>query len=382
MTTIEWTRGDDGCPGKTWNPTVGCSRVSPGCDNCYAMRFEHRFSGPGQRSEGLTRIGKRGVDWSGRVRLVPEKLALPLSWRKPRRVFVNSTSDLFHESLTDVQIAEVFGVMAVCGGRDVSWSAQSEAGRGGAFHGVGDGYQPCGTWTDSLGKVHQMRMPRYGSGPHTFQILTKRAVRMRRTLGSSSFRTLVERAAYRWAHDRTDAGGLADAIKNGAAWPLCNVWLGVSVESADQKHRLGELARTPAAVRFASLEPLISHPGDLLPWLENRAWQCRKCERRWELGEESWRGIVPTTDEVLCPADDCDGELDAALGTHLDWVIAGAESGNGARPMQEDWVRSLRDQCETAGVSFFYKQRVEGRKKISLPMLDGRQWAEFPEVRP
>lgn len=108
LTTIEWTD-------ETWNPTRGCSRVDDdGCKNCYAMRFAHRFSAPGQRYEGLTRIGKRGVDWAGRAKLIPEQLAKPLNWRKPRRIFVDSMSDLFHESLPFEHIAAVFGVMAAC----------------------------------------------------------------------------------------------------------------------------------------------------------------------------------------------------------------------------------------------------------------------------
>lgn len=298
---IEWTDA-------VWNPVRGCSRVSPGCDACYAMGQARRFDVPGGAYEGLTRIGKRGVDWSGVVRLVPEALEIPLGWRKPRKVFVNSMSDLFHESLSDEAIADVFGVMAVCGGRDLSWCAQSEAGGGGAFHGQGDGYEPCGKWTDSQGTTHQMKMPRYRSGPHTFQVLTKRAERMQRTVSSSSFRKLVERAAYKWAHDRTDAGGLADAIENGDAWPLRNVWLGVSVEN--RKHgvpRIGLLRSVPAAVRFLSIEPQLEDVG----------------------------------------------ELDL---TGIHWVIVGGESGNGARPFDIGWARSIVDQCRAAAVPCFVKQ--------------------------
>jgi protein gp37 len=105
---IEWTD-------RTWNVVRGCSRVSPGCDNCYAMGQAHRFAGPGKPFDGLTRYtAKRGVDWAGFARFVPEKLAEPLSWRKPQRIFVNSMSDLFHESLSNEEIAAVFGVMAAC----------------------------------------------------------------------------------------------------------------------------------------------------------------------------------------------------------------------------------------------------------------------------
>ena len=104
VSKIEW------CD-RTWNPVRGCSRVSRGCDNCYAMKQAHRFDFRGGAYEGLTRLGKRGVDWTGVVRLVPELLDAPLRWREPQRIFVNSMSDLFHESLPDEAIDRVFGVM-------------------------------------------------------------------------------------------------------------------------------------------------------------------------------------------------------------------------------------------------------------------------------
>lgn len=105
-TGIEWTDA-------TWNPIRGCSRVSPGCENCYAERVAARFSGDGMPYEGLARIGKNGPRWTGKVRLIQDVLEEPLRWKKPRRVFVNSMSDLFHENLTDTEIGKMFGVMAV-----------------------------------------------------------------------------------------------------------------------------------------------------------------------------------------------------------------------------------------------------------------------------
>lgn len=106
-TSIEWTD-------KTWNPVRGCARVSPGCENCYAERMAHRFSGKGQPYEGLTVLGKHGPRWAGAARFVPDMLGEPLRWRKPQRVFVNSMSDLFHEDVTNEQIADIFQVMAKC----------------------------------------------------------------------------------------------------------------------------------------------------------------------------------------------------------------------------------------------------------------------------
>lgn len=110
-TTIEWTSA-------TWNPVRGCSRVSPGCGGpnhqggCYAEKIAARFSGPGQPFEGFAERGTHGGRWTGKMALVPEMVDLPLRWRKPRRIFVNSMSDLFHENLPDEAIGKVFSVMA------------------------------------------------------------------------------------------------------------------------------------------------------------------------------------------------------------------------------------------------------------------------------
>jgi protein gp37 len=193
--SIEWTDA-------TWNPTRGCSRVDDdGCKNCYAMRFAHRFSGPGQRYEGLTILrpktaSRPGVDWSGKVQLVPEQLELPLGWRKPRKVFVDSMSDLFHEGLPDEALDAVIAVMGAC----------DDAGLG-----------------------------------HEFQVLTKRPARALGYLKS-------ERARKAWNSRRM----------NRSAWPARNLWLGVSVsnqKNADE--RIPLLLQCPAAIRFVSYEPAL-----------------------------------------------------------------------------------------------------------------------------
>lgn len=259
-------------------------RISSGCQNCYAERIAARFSGPGQPFEGLARRTTDGPRWTGSLRLVPERLEDPLHWRKPRRIFVNSMSDLFHDRLIGGEIAGVFGVMIK------------------AF------------W-------------------HTFQVLTKRPERAMAWLSTSKNSTAAYREAQRhewpaWAMDDVNRGGAADV-----GWPPRNVWLGVSVENqAAAEERVPLLLQAPAAVRFLSVEPLLG-PVDLSPWLSGG----------------------------------------------IDWVIVGAESGPGARPMNENWVRSLRDQCSTAaGVALFYKQAAVGRTVVSLPLLDGRKWAQFP----
>jgi protein gp37 len=183
---------------------------------------------------------------------------------------------------------------------------------------------------------------------HTHQVLTKRPKRMRKAvkrLYLNDGELLLEAAG--------DVAGLISACHVGQdewQFPLANVWLGTSVEDqARADDRIPELLETPAAVRFISAEPLLE---------EVTIWAFLQGEVR---------------DKSL-----------AILGgppmPGLDWCITGAESGNGARPMQEAWVRSLRDQCSAAGVSFFYKQKLKAGKKVGLPVLDGRQWKEFPDA--
>lgn len=212
-TSIEW------CD-VVWNVTRGCSRVSAGCGGpgriggCYAERQAMRFSGPGQPYEGLVRQTANGPRWTGRVELIPSKLDEPLHWRRPRRVFVNSMSDLFHEALSSDAIAAVFGIMA-CNPR------------------------------------------------HTFQILTKRPERMREwILGMQEHhRQHMSRALF------FRVANYPRALDVPFGWPLPNVWLGVSLE--DQKtadERIPLLLQTPAAVRFVSYEPALG-PVDFRSWL-------------------------------------------------------------------------------------------------------------------
>lgn len=275
-TTIEWTD-------ETWNPLTGCASVSPGCDHCYAARetagrlnSHPAYAGLAVRPEGQPAV------FTGEIRLHLDRLGQPLKWRKPRRVFVNSMSDLFHPDVPEEFIYRVFGVMA---------SAQ----------------------------------------PHTFQILTKRPQSMEA-----------------WA----------TATMRSSAWILPNVWLGTSIESDRYAFRADHLRRTPAAVRFLSLEPLL--------------------------------GPVPSLDL-----------------TGIDWVIVGGESGPRARPMHPDWVRNVRDRCVAEGVPFFFKQWGEwvpnyGGQPVAAPtalvddgsgnvmkmwrvgkkvggrVLDGRTWDQMP----
>jgi protein gp37 len=229
-TSIEWTDA-------TWNPTRGCTMVSPGCQNCYAMRQAHRFSGKGQPYHGLTRLTKHGPVWTGKPRFVPEMLDVPLRIKKPTRFFVNSMGDLFHERNDFDDVGAVFGVMAAC-------------------------------------------------EQHTFQILTKYERRM------ADFFAERRIASHDPAQTCED-----DALRHidlpefpPRPWPLPNVWIGVSAE--DQAHadeRWNELAKLDAAVRFISAEPLLGpitmkHWATLPDWIivggESGA-RARPCDVEW-----------------------------------------------------------------------------------------------------
>jgi protein gp37 len=236
---IEWTDS-------TWNPIRGCTRISPGCAHCYAERFSERFRGvPGHPFE-------QGFD----LRLVPEKLAAPLRWREPRRIFVNSMSDLFHEGAPIEYIRLVARVMSL-----TPW--------------------------------------------HTYQVLTKRSRRLKDDLTGP----------LRFAAD------------------LENAWWGVSVENrAHGLPRIDHLRNAPGRLHFLSVEPLLE-----------------------DLGEVDFAGIH--------------------------WVIVGGESGPGARPLDAEWVRKIRRQCDQAGIPFFFKQWGGFQKTRTGRVLDGRTFDDMPAIR-
>ncbi|MGH8140708.1 MAG: DUF5131 family protein [Steroidobacteraceae bacterium] len=236
-TSIEWTDS-------TWNPVSGCSKITRGCDHCYAERIAERFRGvPHHPFEN-------GFD----LTLRPHKLREPLSWRAPRRVFVNSMSDLFHKEVPKDFIDRVFETM-----EHAHW--------------------------------------------HVFQVLTKRSSPMRRYVN--------------------------DRYATGAAPP--NIWLGVSVEDRQALVRLRHLKQAHASIRFVSFEPLLE-------------------------------------------------DLEALDLSDVHWAIAGGESGPSARPINREWVRSIRDQCRMQGVAFFFKQWGGRTPKARGNRLDGRRWQEYPQV--
>jgi len=308
--SIEWTE-------HTWNPIVGCSIVSPGCTNCYAMKMAARIESMGNqpRYAGTTRKVNGNAVWTGKLALAPESTLLqPLKRRAPTTYFVNSMGDLFHEDCPDEWIDRVFAVMAL-------------------------------------------------APQHTFQVLTKRAKRMRsylsarKGMGNAQICDAIN-------HIPAPLGNRHGALE----MPLPNVWLGVSTERQQEAdERIPHLLATPAAVRFISAEPLLG-PINLSQHLE---------------GHEEHG--VDMTREVGSRVGACIGWTPG-----LDWVIVGGESGHGARPMDPEWALSIRDQCDQAGVPFFFKQwgshvpETRGRyrkvpKSVAGRLLDGIEHNGMPE---
>jgi len=228
---IEWTEA-------TWNPLTGCTKVSPGCKFCYAERLSLRLRAMGRRNYA------RGFE----LTLHHDSLSIPMRWRRPRTIFVNSMSDLFQENVPEDFIGQVFQIMTTA------------------------------RW-------------------HRFQVLTKRAERLQQ-------------------------------LSRHLSWPE-NIWMGVSVENTDYTDRIEHLRKTPAKIKFLSLEPLLGP----LP--------------RLKLGG-------------------------------IDWVIVGGESGPGARAMDPAWVKDIRQQCRRAGVPFFFKQWGGTNKHRAGRLLEGRTWDEMP----
>lgn len=318
-TGIEWTDA-------TWNPVTGCDKVSPGCDHCYAETFAERWRG----TRG--HYFENGFD----VQLRPDKLDLPLRWTKPRKVFVNSMSDLFHDKVPDEYIARVFAVMAL-------------------------------------------------APQHTFQLLTKRHGRMRSLLSSDDFRSEVTHTFVGLAVENLSlkTGHLESAT--GDWWPLSNVWLGVSAE--DQKRadlRIPALLDTPAAVRFVSAEPLLG-PIDLhadpigkdsVFWIGHLDWVI--------VGGESGPSARPMhPDWARSLRDQC-------VAAGVPFLFKQWGEFRPVLPSDGDVTPDRYVQCETgrsvdddgmwnvSGGHWCAMRRL-GKKRAGRE-LDGRTWDQYPEV--
>ncbi len=237
QTRIEWTDA-------SWNPVTGCTKISAGCDNCYAERLTERF----KNVKG--HVFENGFSLTLRW----ERLEQPIGWKRPRMIFVNSISDLFHKHIPYNFIDHVF---------------------------------------DTMEKSHW----------HTFQVLTKRTSKMQKYIKKRYQDRRVPR----------------------------NIWLGASVEDANQLTRVQHLRETPASIRFLSLEPLLGAVSDI-----------------------SFEGIH--------------------------WVIVGGESGPKARIMKPEWPREIRDICVNKEVPFFFKQWGGKKENSKSRLLDGEKWDEMPDV--
>ncbi|MDD9730882.1 phage Gp37/Gp68 family protein [Mameliella sp. AT18] len=296
---IEWTDA-------TWNPITGCSVVSPGCTNCYAMKLAGTRLRNHPSRAGLTDSSRAGPVWNGKVRLNDQWLEQPIHWRRGRNVFVCAHGDLFHEDVPDDWIDAIFAVMAL-------------------------------------------------TPQHNFQVLTKRSARMQEYMLKLTHDGAAERlsgAAGARFGDEADVwvanyingwSNPSNARDHGPAngtvprWPLPNVWMGVSVEDqARADERIPDLLATPAHVRFLSCEPLLG-PVNLLV-TDHRGHDI-----------SALRGIA-------CDPSDPDGPDEYYRTGKIHWVIAGGESGAGARPSNPAWFRVLRDQCASADVPFHFKQ--------------------------
>ena len=234
QSTIEWT-------GSTWNPVTGCNKISPGCKHCYAERMAKR----------LKAMGSPNYADGFKLKTHEHVLELPLSWKKPQNIFVNSMSDLFHKNVPLEFIQKVFDVM---------------------------------------NRAHW----------HTFQVLTKRSERL-----------FQLDKHLKWAP---------------------NIWMGVSVENQNYIKRIDHLRCTNAHIKFLSLEPLL-------------------------------------------------GPINTLNLKNIDWVIVGGESGPGARPMLEEWVIDIKEDCKYQNVPFFFKQWGGVNKKKAGRLLQGKTWDEMPEFK-
>lgn len=344
-TKIEWAE-------EVWNPITGCTPVSEGCRNCYAKRMATRLRG---------RFGYPEDD-PFRVTLHPDKLELPLRWEKPRRIFVCSMGDLFHEDVPEEWLDRIFATIREC--LSHKWDGE--------------------TWHPVI--------------EHTFLILTKRPERMKKFV-MKWLRQEKHHADYfkdlPFIPMRSSpAAKLAD-IDAGGFMP--HVWLGVTAENQETADkRIPILLQIPAAVRFVSVEPMLG-PVDL------------------NLGPKPPCSHTGCYNHVTHVCEGC-GRKQGKL--PIDWIICGGESGPGARPVHPDWVRSLRDQCVNANIPFFFKQwgeylpfsidypgitgngvKIDGKifkdmiksdndknvyvkvgKKKSGRLLDGKEWNEYPDV--
>ena len=240
ISSIEWTDA-------TWNPTTGCTKISQGCKECYAAVLSKRLKAMGQIKY------RNDFEFTEH----PQAVELPLKWKKPRRIFVNSMSDLFHEKARMEYIGACFDVMV-------------------------------------------------RASQHVYQVLTKRPSYM---------------------------AEFADHFEKfyGYTMPQ-HIWMGTSIENNDTVHRIDSLRTVKAKIRFISFEPLLE-------------------------------------------------KLDAVNLTGIDWAIIGGESGANFRPVREEWISTLIEQCEEQHVPVFFKQWGGIRPTSGGRTINGRTYSEYPVLK-
>jgi protein gp37 len=356
MSKIEWTE-------KTWNPTLGCTEVSAGCENCYAARMAYRLAHIQHAQvaadyDGLAKKLPNGkIVWTGEVHILPHRLLEPVRIKKPTLFFVDSMSDLFHESVPFITIAQAYAMMALCPQHTFQILTKRPERAVEFYTRVGEEMGMIQSFAEDLVYKH----------PDIFFALEKMGTK---EWISNDLQQHLKDAGWYSGITYVDSGD-GDVDKEPEFFyegkiPFPNIWVGTSVE--DQKaadRRIPELLKVPAAVRFLSCEPLLG--------------------------------------PVKIPYEQLKG---------IDWVIAGGESGPGARPMHPDWPRTLRNHCFVVNVPFFFKQwgeylpfcQVEGPrpwptrsfvsphnpakmneyykagKKLAGRTLDRKEWNEYPKA--
>ena len=298
-TKIEWTD-------MTWNPVTGCTPISEGCQNCYAKRMAKRLAG---------RCGYPKEN-PFKVTLHPERLDEPLKWRKPRKVFVCSMSDLFHPDVPFHYISNIFDIMC-------SWRWPNKE-------------------AERIGDESLLEDP-----GHTYMVLTKRPERVRDWL--------------QWLFEYWPGDSPVNVNLSAEGHFGRHIWFGVTAENQQRAdERIPILLQIPAAVRFVSVEPML---GPI------------RLQRDWLMcpgGAEYGHGMSLTR---VHAGGCCDRH------PRIHWVICGSESGPNHRKTKIEWIRDLREQCISANVPFFLKQMEINGRMVKMPELDGKIWAQFPEVQ-
>lgn len=376
-TKIEWC-DETINPIRTADGGYHCTKVSEGCQNCYAVPMNNRFGNK-----------KPFNSTPAEFVLNQKQLDKPFHWRNPRKIFVQSMGDLFHEDVPFELIDTVFAVMASCADHTFLLLTKRPMRMLEYMQRVSQGGPVAAAqYTEDMMNFHRQHIEGYAEGwtpppPPEPEVRFIYTSAVKQEAADPEWKSIFYNRTCHWRK-----------------WPLSNVWMGVTTENqAQYDDRTELLLQIPAAKRFVSVEPMLS-PVDIKKYLgiisgckihcpntkdtcRNHSWECREAH------------------------DDKPG---------LDWIICGGESGPGARPMHPDWARGLRDQCQAAGVPFYFKQWGEycswgqmppqtytewgiwkdkhhgddfyspdepiwkvGKKK-SGRLLDGRTWEEFPGV--